>query len=159
MGYAVLVIPPVLGREGVRLENGVIVPLSAFEWNGRFKPTKNGVEQRKIDWSWIWTFDLQINVLALYQLNYRALMLAVSLFRQYLCLGMPVKSHSTCNYHVARRKWWIIEHSFQHINTLFFILVVTTGIAFVRFTDTFFLNMSSFKTEIFHRTNELHNLL
>ena len=37
-----------------------------------------------------------------YPLSFLALMLAVSLFCLYLCSGVPVRSHSTCNSRVAR---------------------------------------------------------
>ncbi len=37
-----------------------------------------------------------------YQLSYLALMLAVSLFCEYLCLVVPGRSHSTVNCRIAR---------------------------------------------------------
>ncbi len=55
------------------------------------------VEQRKFAWSLIWTCDFQIKMPALYQLSYLALILAVSLCCQYICLGVSVWTNSTCS--------------------------------------------------------------
>ena len=51
------------------------------------------VEQKQIDERGTWTQDLRIKVQALNQLSCLALVWLLSMFCQYLCLGVPVSSH------------------------------------------------------------------